>query len=36
MALVPSQHEAWLAGAEGALSLVGTHPNADAFIVETV
>jgi putative SOS response-associated peptidase YedK len=36
MVLLPSQYDAWLAGGASALSLVGTHPNADAFVVETV
>jgi putative SOS response-associated peptidase YedK len=36
MVLLPSQYERWLAGGEGALSLVGTHPDADAFSVVPV
>lgn len=36
MVLLPSQYEAWLDGGEGALSLVGTHPEAEAFAVHPV
>ncbi len=36
MVLLPSQYDAWLDGGERALSLVGTHPDADAFVVEPV
>ncbi len=36
MVLLPSQYDAWLSGGEGALALVGTHPDADAFAVAPV
>lgn len=36
MVLLPSQYATWLAGGEGALALIGTHPNADAFEVHPV
>jgi putative SOS response-associated peptidase YedK len=36
MVLTPEQYEAWLAGGPGALGLVGTHPDADAFTVYPV
>ena len=35
MVLQPSQYEAWLMGGPDALRLVGTHPDADAFLVTT-
>ena len=31
MVLLPSQYEAWLAGGDGAMALVGTHTDAGAF-----
>jgi putative SOS response-associated peptidase YedK len=36
MVLLPSQYEAWLAGGEEALALVGTHPDAAAFEVQPI
>ncbi|MDQ6734706.1 MAG: SOS response-associated peptidase [Nitrospirota bacterium] len=36
MVLLPTQYEPWLAGGSEALSLVGTHPDADAFEVQPV
>jgi putative SOS response-associated peptidase YedK len=33
MVLLPSQYAAWLGGGDAALGLVGTHPDAGAFIV---
>ena len=36
MVLLPSQYEAWLDGGEGALALVGTHPEATDFVVTIV
>lgn len=36
MVLLPSQYEAWLDGGNDARSLVGTHPDAEAFEVHPV
>lgn len=36
MVLLPSQYDDWLDGGEAALRLVGRHPDAAAFEVETV
>ncbi len=36
MVLLPSQYDAWLDGGPSALALVGTHPDADAFVVRPV
>lgn len=33
MVLLPKQYGTWLDGGPAALSLVGTHPDADAFVV---
>ena len=36
MVLLPAQYGAWLDGGEGALILIGVHPDADAFTVTRV
>jgi putative SOS response-associated peptidase YedK len=36
MVLLPSQYNDWLDGGAAALALVGTHPDANAFIVHPV
>lgn len=36
MVPLPSQYDDWLVGGERALGLVGTHPDADAFVVRPV
>lgn len=36
MALLPSQYADWLDGEDAALSLVGVHPDAVAFVVEVL
>ncbi len=36
MVLLPSQYDAWLDGGDAARALVGTHPDAEAFVVRPI